>query len=460
MDLQKIKKAHFIGVSGIGVSALLRLFASRGIVVSGTDLALPDVGTLPAGEYHEGHDAEYVPSDADIVIYSPAAPESNIERMTARAMSIPELSYPEALALIGSTHHTIAISGTHGKSTTTALMGKFFEAGGFDPLVIVGAEVPGWQKNLRLPEKESSEESGIFIVEACEYRRAMMNLSPQTIVLTNLELDHPDYYKDLADIKNAFREYIGKLSGEDLLVINNDDANIRDIVQNFDGILVRYGVGEGADLIARNIKATESGQTFELIWKGTSLGVLATTLPGLYNIYNILAATAVYLAYGGKSDLIPPILLKFEGIGRRFEVLGKLGNATIISDYAHHPTALAAVTEATALRFPDKRILTIFRPHHRDRTLKLFDQFLAVVANIPHMILVEIYDVPGREEGITISSKDMIAKVLERNPNAHLSFASNLEEAEQIARTMENDFDVMLVVGAGDADLLAKRLLK
>ena len=337
-------------------------------------------------------------------------------------------------------------------------MGKLFEAGGLDPSVIVGAEVPGWQeRNLRIGG------SDVFIVEACEYRRNMLELSPQAIVLTNLELDHPDYYIDLNDVKNAFREYIGKLGGGDLLIINSDDANIRDITNNFDAIIVRYGVGAGSDLFVRNVKQTETDQTFDLVWKGTGIGTFTTSLPGLYNIYNILAACATYLAYGGKAEVIQPVLDSFVGVGRRFEVMGTLTagdhNVTIISDYAHHPTALKAVVEAASMRYVNKRMLTIFRPHHRERTIKLFDDFVEVIAAIPHTILVEIYDVPGREEGITISSQDVIAGVLEMNSRADVVYASDLDDAERIARAKSSEFDVMLVIGAGDADVLAKKLV-
>lgn len=286
----------------------------------------------------------------------------------------------------------------------------------------------------------------------------MLNLSPQTIVLTNIELDHPDYYADLADVKDAFREYVSKLSGEDLLIVNNDDANIRDVIKEFDGIILRYGVGEGADLIARNIKQIGDGQSFELVWHDTVLGTFRTLLPGTYNIYNILAATSTYLAYGGKSEAIQPTLDVFLGVGRRFEVVGSIGNATVISDYAHHPTALRAVVEATTLRYVNKRILVIFRPHHRERTIKLFAQFVEVIAAIPHMILVEIYDVAGREEGISVSSEDVIEKVEELNVHTDLVYAKDLEEAEEIARSESDHFDIILVIGAGDADLLARRL--
>jgi UDP-N-acetylmuramate--alanine ligase len=454
MSNAPIKVAHFVGVGGIGVSAILRLFADHGISVSGSDIHLPDTTRLPAGKYFSGHAEENVPIDADVLVYSPAAPAENPERVVARMRGIPELSYPEALALVTKDKKTIAISGTHGKSTTTALAGRLFEEGGLDPSVIVGAEVPGWkERNLRRGA------SDLFILEACEYRRNMLKLEPQTIVLTNIELDHPDYYHDLADVKDAFREYVSKLSGEDLLVVNNDDANIRDVIAHFDGIIVRYGVGEGADLVARNIRANEAAQTFELVWHGTSLGELTTPLPGLYNIYNILAATAVYLAYGGKTEAIGSTLLGFLGVGRRFEVVGKIGNALVVSDYAHHPTALAAVVDAASARFLGRRICVVFRPHHRERTQKLFDHFVEVIAKIPYLLLVEIYDVPGREEGLAISAQDLIRAAKERTPSHDIAFAPDLSAAEDMIRRMRDDFDVFLIIGAGDADTLAQHLV-
>ena len=454
MNLMDVKKAHFIGVGGIGVSAILRLFFERGIVVSGSDVHLPGKETLPEGTYFDVHNENNLPLDADLVIYSPAVPEHNPERRKAKELHIKELSYPEALALVTRDHNTIAVSGTHGKSTTTALVGKLFEGGGLNPSVIVGAEVPGWERrNLLIGE------SDIFIVEACEYRRNMLNLTPQTIVLTNIELDHPDYYHDLADVKNAFKEYVGKLRQEDLLVVNNDDANVREIARGFDGIIVRYGVGVGADLYAVNVVDYETSQAFELFWKGTSIGTFSSELPGVYNLYNILAASATYLSYGGQVENIQKVLTEFHGVGRRFEVLGHLESTLIVSDYAHHPTALKAVTDAAKGRYKGKRILTVFRPHHKERTIKLFNEFVDVITAIPEMILLEIYDVTGREESAPVSSRDIIARVKERSSDAPIEFAVDLKEAEAMIRAHAINFDVVLVIGAGDADELAKRLL-
>ncbi len=454
MSITHITKAYFIGVGGIGVSAIIRLFADRGIVVSGSDITLPEPGTLPDGQYVEGVNPEHVPLDASVLIYSPAVQHENAERVRARELGIPELSYPEALALVTKGHSTLAISGTHGKSTTTAITGMLFQAGGLDASVIVGAEVSGWDHNYH------HGKGNMFIVEACEYRRNMMQLNPQAILLTNLELDHPDYYHDLADVKSAFSEYINKLSDEDLLIMNNDDANIRDITKNFNAIIVRYGVGDGADLVARNVKQNEYEQSFDLVWKGTMIGNFNTPLPGLYNIYNILAATAAYLAYGGSSDIIQSVLSNFHGVGRRFEVVGKLGNSIIISDYAHHPTALKAVVSAAIARYQGKKVLTVFRPHHRERTIKLMDEFVEVILGIPHSILVEIYDVAGREESSLVSSRDVIAKVLAKNPHQDIIFAKDLTEAEEFTRSKAPSFDVILIIGAGDADQLAKKLIQ
>lgn len=454
MNIADVKKAHFIGVGGIGVSAILRLFALRGIIVSGSDVHLPPRETLPQGEYFDEHNEANLPSDADVVIYSPAVPEHNPERRKAKELRKKELSYPEALALVTRDHNTIAVSGTHGKSTTTALMGKLFEGGNLLPSVIVGAEVPGWEKRNLLVGS-----SDIFIVEACEYRRSMLNLTPQTIVLTNIELDHPDYYHDLADVKNAFKEYVNKLRQEDLLVVNNDDANVREIARGFDGIIVRYGVGVGSDLYAVNVVDHETSQSFEFFWKGTSIGTFTSELPGIYNLYNILAACATYLSYGGQVEFIQKVLGDFHGVGRRFEVLGHLGNTLVVSDYAHHPTALRAVTDAAKGRYKGKRILTVFRPHHKERTIKLFNEFVEVISAIPEMILVEIYDVAGREESTPISSRDIIARVKAEHADAPIEFASGLEEAETMIREHAANFDIILVIGAGDADELAKRLL-
>lgn len=454
-DISGLRKVHLIGVGGIGVSALGRLFASRGVELSGSDVKLPPTGTLPAGVYSSGHHEEHVPADADLVVYSPAVPETNPERIRAHRLGIPCVDYPTALGMATDVYNTIAVSGTHGKSTTTALMGLLFVEAGLDPSVIVGAVVPEWSSNFRRGE------SDLFIVEACEYRRHMLRLSPQTIVLTNIELDHPDYYRDLEDVSHAFRDYIAKLGDEGLLIYNRDSAAVRSVAESSGAIKISYGIGEGSDLYARDIFDREGVQQFTLVWKGNTLGEFATELPGLYNLYNILAAVAALLAYNGKADAIAPCLACFQGVGRRFEVIGMTeGGATVVSDYAHHPTALREVALAAGKRYFGKKILTVFQPHQRERTLKLWDEFVAVLGDISPVILVEPYAVPGREEGMEACGKRIVEEVTAKHPNADIVYAADLAEAEMMARKLIGEYDVILIVGAGDVDTLARKFVR
>lgn len=449
-------RAHFIGIGGIGVSAIARLFRANGVVISGSDVHLPPANELPeGGTWASGQDAANVPTDAKLVVFSPAVPETNPERVRARELGIPEWSYPYALGRVTSAYATIAVSGTHGKSTTTALLATLLSDAGADPTAIVGAIVPGWKSNLRLGK------SDLFVVEACEYRRHMLELAPQSIVLTNIELDHPDYYVDLADVKSAFRDYIGKLRDGGLLVYNADDANVRDVVRGSEAILVSYGVGEGADLVARDIVETPDGQTFTLVWKGSTLGSFRTPLPGLYNVYNILAATAAGLAYRGNLSTLRATIERFSGIGRRFEEIGKSrGGARIISDYAHHPTALKNVVAAARAREKNAKLLVIFQPHQRERTLKLWDAFVSAIAKAEcdTFLLVEPYAVPGREDAMEPCGTRLADAIRTVAPNAPLRFAASLPEAETAARELLSSHDVALVVGAGDIHALARTL--
>ena len=450
--LLEIRKAHFIGVGGIGISALAKLLASRGVVISGSDMHLPSQGMLPQGTFHEGHDASNVPPNADIVIYSAAAPETNVERTRAKELGLQCVDYPTALGMVTLPYDTIAVSGTHGKSTTTALLGLMFVEAKFDPSVIVGALVPDWSSNLRVGA------SDLFIAEACEYRRHMLRLAPQTIVLTNIELDHPDYYRDLEDVMDAFREYVGKLGDEGLLVYNRDNANTRKIAEGANSLRVSYGIGEGSDLYARDIVEEGGRCQFSLVWKGASIGEFTTELPGIYNLYNILAASAALLAYGGHTEHVARTLTKFHGVGRRFEVVGMHNETTVVSDYAHHPTALREVLHAAQSRFAGRSMLTIFQPHQRERTLKLWKEFVSVLAEVPHAVLVEPYAVPGREDGMEPCGKRLVEEICKTNPRADILYALDLGDAERIAKELAEKYEVILVVGAGDIDGVARRL--
>jgi UDP-N-acetylmuramate--alanine ligase len=288
----------------------------------------------------------------------------------------------------------------------------------------------------------------------------MLELSPQTIILTNLELDHPDFYRDIEHTQEVFRAYIEKLGIDGTLIVNGDDIHISAILHDLTVPIIRFGMtGASLDLRGTIDKTDEHGQYISLIWKGELIDQIFTALPGTYNTMNILAAVATLLAYGGSTQTVRSVLKKFSGVGRRFEVLGEYHGATVISDYAHHPTALRAVVHATIDRYPGRRVIVIFRPHHQERTKRLYDDFMNVFRDVPHLILLEIYDVAGRESADAISSSTMVEEIKRISPNQDIVFQPSIAAAQAHADKIISTGDVLLVVGAGDAEQLARSLI-
>ncbi len=449
---------HFIGIGGIGVSALARLFLTRGIKVSGSDISdseiIFDLRKMGANIFL-GHKEENLEDDTELVIYSPAVPHNNPEFQKARKLNIVLKSYPEALgAVMSEFKETIAVSGTNGKTTTTSLSGLILENAGFDPTVIVGSKLKNWNGNLRVGA------SDYFLTEACEYKRAMLNLNPKIIVLTNIEEDHLDYYKDLDDIKSSFLEYVMKLPSYGTLIFNQDDEASREISELCKIKKFSYSVFENsaANLTTKNILQESGRQSFNLVFNGKDLGKFEMFVPGLFNIYNALAASSLALSLGIDSAKIRETLKDFRGAWRRFEIIGEKNGAIIISDYAHHPTAVRETIKGAKNFYPDKRILVVFQPHHQDRTKKLFNDFVESFYGADHVILSEIYEVAGREKNEEkISSLDL-AKAMQQNGFQNVSFAENIFKAKEIVEKKLRDFDVVLIMGAGDIYKIANEI--
>ncbi len=475
MNIDDIKKIHCVGVGGIGVSAIVRFFLARGVKVSGSDMVDSDELTALSKRgcnifflQAEGNISE----KTDVIVYSPAIPEDNVELQVAKKRKIPTFSYPEMLGKIMNSYTGIAVSGTNGKTTTTALLGKFLEAGGKDPTVIIGGRVPGWDNNLRVGSGD------LFVAEGCEYKRSMLELSPQIIVLTNIERDHLDYYKDINDIIDAFTEYVSKLKKDDLLVYNIDDKNCRDVASKTPARKISFGLTNNADIYAQNVTNSCGEQSFELVlfgkvtnpaernWQATNpptvdgQGRFVAKIPGVFNVYNILGAVAVAFDLGVENISIQQALNDFTGIWRRFEWVGQIDNAVVVSDYAHHPTSIRGTLRGAREFFPDKKILAVFQPHHQDRTLKLFDGFVKSFTDADEVIVAEIYHVCGREEEKDkISSESLVSAIKKHNPDKKISYAKNIEVAEDMVREQVKDFDVILIMGAGDIDKIARNLV-
>ena len=466
MNFKKIKKVHLIGIGGIGVSAIAKMMILLGKKVSGSDLVnseIVDELKKKGAKIFIGHRKENLAKDVDLVIYSPAVPEKNPERLMAKKFKIRQLSYPEFLGELSKKFFTIAVSGTHGKTTTTALIGLILEKAGFDPTVIVGSKINNFKEgNLRFGK------SKYLVVEACEWKAHMLNLYPKIIVLTNLEEDHLDYYKDLNDIVSHFQKYIDKLPSHGKIILNVDDENLLKKLLPHRKI-ISYGIKKPADVMAKNIETGLGYQKFQL-WSSElhSLelhSLIKLKIPGIFNIYNCLAASACALSLGVKPEIIKEVLENYSGAWRRFEIKElKIGNLKlkIVSDYAHHPTAVKNTIRAAHEFFPKRRIFAVFQPHHHHRTKALFNDFVKSFNEADLVIISEIYSVAGREEkkDQDISSKDLVEAIKKIEKKKNVFYARDLNETKKIILTNLKNNDILLIMGAGDIYKIVDDLLK
>lgn len=462
-------RVHFIGIGGIGVSALAKMALEQGKTVSGSDIYSSEITqeleNLKVPIFLK-HKKDNISKDIDLVVYSTAVPEHNPERLRAKELNIIQLSYPQFLGELSRQKNTIAVSGTNGKSTTTAILGLILEKAGLDPTVIVGSKVGPWQSNLRMGR------SDILLVEACEWQANMLSLDPSMIVLTNLEPDHLDYYRDIDHLVQTFQKYINKLPQKGVLILNADDNNLKKLKP--DSQVITYGIKNIADVMARNILSKPGKQEFDLTFKGATLKScrVSIKIPGLFNIYNILSACAAAINLGVDLQTIKKTVEQFSGIWRRFEKLDAIPLPNypntrlskypiVISDYAHHPTAVKGTIQAAKDFYPDKRIVAVFQPHHHNRTKKLFNDFLKSFDNADLTIITEIYDVAGRDEDKDqdISSKDLV-RAIKSDTRYPIYYAKNLKQTKKLILKNIQPNDLVLFMGAGDIDDVARELVK
>ncbi|MFH0779782.1 MAG: UDP-N-acetylmuramate--L-alanine ligase [Parcubacteria group bacterium] len=447
MDLTKYKNVFVCDIGGIGVSAVARFLRSKGIAVTGSEPVKSELTEKLESEgvkiYYE-QKAENVTFMYDLFVYSAAATADHPERVKAKELGIPQKSYFEFVGEMSRDYQTIAVSGTNGKSTTTAMIAGILIDAQKDPTVIVGSKFEKLNDNFRLGN------SDLFLVEACEYRAHMLLIKPEKIVLTNIEEEHLDFFKDLNHIIQTFQQYVNNLRNEDnLLVYNNDDVNIRKLILP-KCRRVSYGLIHGANVWADNIRKLPGKQLFEVVYYGQNLGEFELPVPGDFNIYNALAAIAFCLSLDIPLVVIKKSLAEYRGIWRRFEIV-KNDKITVISDYAHHPTAVRSTLKAAREFFPGRRIVAVFQPHQHSRTKKLFNDFLKSFESADVVVISEIFDVAGREvEDTEISSKDLVDTIHATEPNKPVFFAIDLNETVEKVNALVRDEDVVLVMGAGD----------
>lgn len=431
IELGNVKKVHFIGIGGIGMSALARFLRNEKKEVQGSDRAPSDITTTLAKEgatVFEGHDASYITDDIDLVVYTEAVnptTEGYAELEAARSKGIPTINYFEALGLAVNPYYLIAVSGTHGKTTTTAMITDVFEAAEKDPTAIIGSLRSKTKSNFR------AGKSKYAVVEACEYKRDFLHLKPDVLVITNVEYEHADYYKDLADVQDAFRTFVAQVNEGGVVVTDLKNPNILPIIKDAPVAVLDYN------------------EFFDV--------KLPLKQPGIYNRLN--AAAALTVANHERLDLeaATATLAEFAGTWRRFEFKGVWQGAFVYDDYAHHPTELKATLGGLRELYPDKNIVAITELHTYTRTAALFDDFAKVTTLADSFYFLPIY--AAREENTTgVSIKELAVKSLEYNP--HTSYVPTYEAMIDTLKQTVTEKDVIVFLGAGNITKLATELLE
>ena len=456
MDIGRAQKIYCLGIGGIGVSGLARLFLAMGKNVSGSDLRQSQITDslqkLGIRVLIGQNEQDLLDAKPDLIVYS-----QDIENFSW-PKDVPRISQAQAIGQLMQGKYGIGITGTNGKSTTTALLGLMLDQADLDPTVLIGSllspknETGKFQANGRLGSGK------YFVVESDEYHRKMLENKPNMIVVTNIALDHLDYYKNLDDIKSAFSEYIQSLPHDGFLIYNADDHNAVDVCKHAQCHKFTFGIHHYADLQALNVRVENGMQIFDLHFDDEMIGTVNLNTPGLFNVSNALAAALAAMKLGVRLNVIQKTLDEYAGIWRRFEIVGKLDGKDIISDYAHHPDAIVGTIEAAKQFYPGQKILVVFQPHHRNRTKALFSEFVDSLVKTDEVIVPEIFDVAGREHGEEISSQQLVHE-LKKN-GAKATFAKDLDETEKLIREKVKSFDVVLMMGAGDIDSLARKIVK
>jgi UDP-N-acetylmuramate--alanine ligase len=428
IDLNAVEKLHFIGIGGIGMSALARHFLSEKKTVSGSDGVLSDL-TKKLSEEGVQIFAEQIPenitTDIDVVVYTEAMSPSHPELKAARAAGLPTINYFEALGLAMNPYYLIAVAGTHGKTTTTAMLTEIFETAGKDPTAVIGSLRAKTKSNYR------AGKSKYAIVEACEYKRDFLYLKPDVLVITNLEHDHVDYYQSLSDVQSAFRELIEQVEEDGVIITDTKSATIAPILHDLEVEVVDYN--NQLDLS------------------------MPLKQPGVHNRLNAAAALSVAKYEKLPLDEAKESLTNFTGTWRRFEYKGSLNGAPVYDDYAHHPTEIVMSLKAMREAHPEQRIIAVFQPHTYSRTVALFKDFAKAFAGADEMLLVPIY--AAREENTTgITSRELAVQALEYAPRT--KFSESLESAEAELRQLVQPGDAVILMGAGTITKLATDLTK
>lgn len=443
---------HLIGIGGSGLSAIARLLLESGYTVSGSDRVLSPLANELAqagARVFAGHRAENI-AGANLVVRSSAVSDDNPEVVAARAAGIAVLKRADFLGQLMSAQIGIAIAGTHGKTSTTAMTAWVLASLGLDPSYIIG----GISKNLG--NNAHAGRGRFFVIEADEYDRMFLGLAPTWTLLTHLEHDHPDCYPTMAEYRQAFVDFIGRLLPGGGLLTCLDHPETAAMLEHVPAgcRAWTYGLTPSADYAAHDLAANaQGGMSFSLVYQGAPLAQVALRVPGLHNVRNALAVLGLAHQLGLSLAQVSAALAQFESTGRRFDLLGEAGGVAIYNDYAHHPTEIRTTLAAARLRYPGRRIWAVWQPHTYSRTQTLFDEFTRCFEDADRVIVTEIYASREVDNGFSA------ARVVAAMPHPAVYFAPTHPDAVKYLLADLRAGDVVLVLSAGDADQISQQVL-
>ena len=455
IDFNKPIHIHFIGIGGISMSGLAEILLEEGFTVSGSDAKeSPLTKKLEEMGAHifYGQKASNIIEGIDCVVYTAAIRRDNAELIEAVAKKIPMLTRAELLGQLMKNYDTpIAVSGTHGKTTTTSMISHVLLEGDLDPTISVGGILKAIGGNIRVGKSET------FITEACEYTNSFLNFFPKIGIILNIEADHLDFFKDLEDIRHSFHQFAALLPDDGTLVINGEIDNYPEIYDELSCRIITYGFSKDFDYSAENIAFDEKGcASFDLLRRGEPAGHITLSVPGRHNVSNALASIATADLLEIPLETTRKGLLSFTGTDRRFEYKGTKDGVIIIDDYAHHPTEIAATLQA-AKHYPHNKLWCVFQPHTYTRTKAFFHEFAEALSHADHLVLADIF--AAREtDTLGISSKDLAEEAARLGTDAH--YFSSFEEIEHFLCERCASGDLLITMGAGDVVNIGEDLLK
>ncbi len=451
---KKTKHIHFVGIGGIGMSGIAELLLNLDYKVSGSDLngsAITDNLASIGGKIQIGHRGEWV-EGADVVVTSSAIDPDNPEVLAARENNIPVIQRAEMLAeLMRLKKFGIAIAGSHGKTSTTSMVSWMLAQAGLDPTIVVGGKVDSLGGNAKLGEGE------FLVAEADESDGSFLKLSPVLEVVTNIDLEHLDYYRDIDHIKETFLSFIAKVPFYGAVILCLDDANISDILPRIEKRIISYGLTSQADLCGEQIRFKNGKVKFLVKHLGEVLGEVEIAPPGKHNVYNALATICIGLELEIPFDVIAKAMKSFQGVQRRMQFKGEVDGITIVDDYGHHPTEIVATLTAIKKAWPEKRLVVLFQPHRYSRTKGLFSEFQTAFHQSDLLVMTEIY--AASEKPIEGISGESLLQEIKRHGQRSTLFLGEVDQmAQQLVPFLEAG-DLVLTLGAGNIVRVGEELL-